>query len=267
MEDAEVDQIRNAYENGDLSAIHRVTSAAIRRNPNDWQAHYHQGHALRFESKFGEAAESQQRALQALQSASIPDNSCLATVYLALGIAYQLDDKLDEAAAALKEGTRCAPDNSALWNSLGLTERKRNNFTTAIEAYENGLDIELRHATDEARSKGLWSVGKNEDGGDTVYFADNGFGNAVHGALQRRGLFTKLLANRARVHLLIGQREEAILGFVRAATLANDPAEAIDALDELGVVPNEGTVQRAMERNADVFARYVVHRAIEETSS
>ena len=64
-----------------------------------------------------------------------------ASIYLALGIAYQNTEEFDKAIAALQKGIEKTPQGWKLHNSLGLTYKIVNNLQESFLSYFRAQEI------------------------------------------------------------------------------------------------------------------------------
>jgi tetratricopeptide (TPR) repeat protein len=104
--------------------------ALCRESPTKWYPWYGTGQALRFLNRFEEAEE---RLRQAAHLAEFEP-----AVWLALGIARQLQGKLDAAKQALGRALTIDPDMAPAYNSLALTQKIGGELDKALHNYDAG---------------------------------------------------------------------------------------------------------------------------------
>jgi tetratricopeptide (TPR) repeat protein len=110
-----------------------LLQAEISRSKDaDWYCLYLAGQASRHLNRFKDAEEY-------LRSASQSPGGNHAAVFLALGIALQLQEKYGEACVAFLDGLALERDNDSILNSLAMTYRKMNRFEEALTTYEKAL--------------------------------------------------------------------------------------------------------------------------------
>jgi tetratricopeptide (TPR) repeat protein len=98
------------------------------QQPGYWGGWYLAGQCCRFLGDIDGAVKYLSRAA-ALASAEAP-------VFLALGIAYQLREKWNEAAEALLRAIEIDPDYALAYNSLALTQKKSGELDKALHNYD-----------------------------------------------------------------------------------------------------------------------------------
>lgn len=220
-------------------------------NPSDAYALYWRGQAERFMDRPDEAVPFLQRSFDIQKNSE--DDVHFAPTALALGIALQLSDELLHAATVLEEAVARKPERSVLWNSLGVTYRKLEQYDNALKAYERGMEIELFSALKRAKENGYWGV--NATGKPTVWFSADS-AKAVHAELQKDPLMAQLLTNVAHVLIEKGERDRSILCLFRAMTLAANErqhTEICGELDYMQVPIDEKCDEKGIKRNAEVF--------------
>jgi predicted Zn-dependent protease len=114
------------FEHGDLDGALREFLDATKHAPDQWNAWYWAGQCERFRNNYAVAVEYLQRA-----AALAPGDS---GVLLALGIALQLQGRLDDALGPLVRATWVDADCAPAFNSLGVTRRKMGNLDGALES-------------------------------------------------------------------------------------------------------------------------------------
>lgn len=126
----------NRFNHGDFEGALNAFLKATRLDANDWNAWYWAGQCERFRERFDPAIEYLKRA-----EALAPQEKC---VFLALGIALQLDGRYDEAMVAFVDAIRLDEDYALAFNSLALTQRKIDEYDAALENYERGMKAVAR---------------------------------------------------------------------------------------------------------------------------
>jgi tetratricopeptide (TPR) repeat protein len=112
-------------------------------NPNDEPLHYMAGQCFRF-------TNNPSKAVQFLSKAASIDPT-EPSVFLALGIAYQLDDDFHSAIKALEHAIDLSPNLFTAYNSIGLTYRKLGMFQKAIDWYTKAGEGMVSEAIEEVR--------------------------------------------------------------------------------------------------------------------
>ncbi len=124
-----------------FSAALEVFTKLIDEAPNDYGIYYMAGQCARFTNDLP-------TAINLLTKSSLLKND-EPQVFLALGIALQLDKKYELAITALKEATRLNPSLFSAYNSIGLTYRKTGHIQLALEWYRKAAEGIVGAAVDE----------------------------------------------------------------------------------------------------------------------
>ena len=115
----------------------------IEITPDDWSTHYMLGQCLRFTAKIVGAVQSLQKATSL--------NSANPQVFLAYGIALQIEGRYEEAISALEHAIELDAGFISAYNSLGMTYRIIGNSRTAIDWYSLATDKLVEMAQDVAK--------------------------------------------------------------------------------------------------------------------
>ncbi len=108
-----------------------ILESVIHDDPDDWNSIYLAGQCWRF---LGNTS----KAINLLKS-SLSLHNKDSSVWLALGIAQQLEDKYPDAISSLKRAIDLDPDSAVAYNSLALTSKKNNEPKVAKDVYEGGI--------------------------------------------------------------------------------------------------------------------------------
>jgi len=109
-----------------LSLLHRV----IEKAPDQWNAWYMAGQCCRFLNDIDGAIAHLARAAE-LKADEAP-------VFLALGIAYQMQARWIDAVEAFRQAINIDPDYELAYNSLALTQKKSGALDKALHNYDAG---------------------------------------------------------------------------------------------------------------------------------
>jgi len=108
-----------------------ILRRAIDHDPSNWNTSYLVGQCCRF-------LDDIEGAIHHLSHASelkIDEPS----VFLALGIAFQLNNQWDEAIEAFRRAIEINSDFASAYNSLALTQKKRGDLSKALHNYDAGV--------------------------------------------------------------------------------------------------------------------------------
>jgi tetratricopeptide (TPR) repeat protein len=145
------------FQGGRLHESLRLLQGVLAEDPSHWNAFYMAGQCCRFMNDIGGAIPYLERATELA-----PDEP---PAHLALGIAYQLDERWDEAIRALTNALRIDPDYAIAYNSLALTQKKAGQIDVALENYGQGLKALARRNVLRMR---------NDEGGPILRHLDIG---------------------------------------------------------------------------------------------
>jgi len=110
-------------------ALH-LLRRAIDQNPSQWNAWYMAGQCCRFLNDIDGAIDHLSRAAE-LKTDEAP-------IFLALGIAFQLNTQWDDAIEAFRRAIEIDSDYELAYNSLALTQKKRGELDKALHNYDAG---------------------------------------------------------------------------------------------------------------------------------
>jgi len=113
-------------------------SKALAIKPNDADAYYNMGNALKKQGKLEEAIEAYNKAL------AIKPND--ADAYNNMGIALQEQSKLEEAIEAYNKVLAIKPDYAVAYYNMGIALKDQGKLEEAIEAYNKALAIKPDYA-------------------------------------------------------------------------------------------------------------------------
>jgi tetratricopeptide (TPR) repeat protein len=130
MTSPNIDLASEYLRRSDFAAALAEFRAVCEASPNNWYAWYGAGQAARFLDDFGTACNYLKRAM-----ALAPTRP---STRLALGIALQLDGKLQSASWELEAAIQLDADLVEAFNSLGITHKKMGAFDKALDAFSAG---------------------------------------------------------------------------------------------------------------------------------
>jgi len=110
-------------------------------NPDDSSLYYMAGQCYRFTNSIPDSVQCLSKAARL--------NSSAPHIFLALGIAYQLDDDFEQAINALEQAVELDPKLFTAYNSIGLTYRKIGMFHEAFEWYSRAAKGIVASVIDE----------------------------------------------------------------------------------------------------------------------
>lgn len=128
---------------------------AIDQDPLSWSTWYMAGQCCRFMNDIDGAIERLARA-KALK-ADEP------SILLALGIAFQLSERWDEAKEALGRAIEFDPDYELAYNSLALTQKKCGELDNALNNYEAGAHALARRLVKAMQNERSSPIVKHRD--------------------------------------------------------------------------------------------------------
>ena len=131
MSNAARDTAIKLMKSGKYQAALKEFTALIAEEPRDWSLFYMAGQCARFSNDFQSATAYLLRAAEL--------DSSHAEVFLALGIAQQLQGCLFESQEALRKALGLDPDMASAYNSLAITQKKMGNLSLALHNHEEGL--------------------------------------------------------------------------------------------------------------------------------
>ena len=124
------------FESGDVRRAFEVAISAAKNDPSDWHCHFAVGRCLRQMDRFSEAIVEYERALSL--------DRFHPEVFLALSIARQLNNQLEESIEAAKSAIELDPDYYIAFNTLGMTRKQQGDFEKASLNYEAGAKTLVR---------------------------------------------------------------------------------------------------------------------------
>ncbi|MFC1681534.1 tetratricopeptide repeat protein [Pseudomonadota bacterium] len=115
-----------------LRLLHQV----IDQDASHWNAWYLAGQCYRFEGDLDNAVRHLSHAVKLKTDDS--------SVFLALGIVFQLRSQWGEAIDAFQRAIELDPNYANAYNSLALTQKKKGDFEKALHTYEEGVKARVR---------------------------------------------------------------------------------------------------------------------------
>ena len=104
--------------------------SVIEEDPTDWNAVYLAGQCCRYMGNYDKAIDYLRRATEL--------NSIEKSVWLALAIAYQLNENWDNAIKAIKRAFEIDPDYVPAFNTLAMTQKRMGQLEKADHNYDAG---------------------------------------------------------------------------------------------------------------------------------
>jgi len=213
-----------------MRAAEKRCRVAIRRDPDDWNAHYLLGVTLRQQGDYERALDAYERALR-----NCPRRAPILT---ARGIAYQQLGRYEEAIAAFGEALQLEPDSVECLNSLALTHKRAGqpykslyNYCLALRACSSSA---LRTVIDEGGAE----EGRDQHGERTL-FLNPGFVDIFQHALRGTPYF--VVAHN--IGMLLGE----IGHHARSMAILEDVAEQ-QPIDELLIIELMREAEEAVRR-------------------
>ena len=124
-------------------ALHLLRTA-VAQDPSQWNAWYMAGQCCRFVGDIGGAIEHLSRAAE-LKSDEAP-------IFLALGIAFQLNTQWNDAIEAFRRAIEIDSDCELAYNSLALTQKKTGELDKALHNYDAGAKALARRIVKAMRN-------------------------------------------------------------------------------------------------------------------
>lgn len=141
-------------------ALH-LLRRAIDQDPSQWNAWYMAGQCCRFLNDVDGAIEHLSRAAE-LKRDEPP-------VFLALGIAFQLNRQWDDAIEAFRRAIEIDSDYELAYNSLALTQKKRGELDKALHNYDAGVKALARRIVKAMRNSRTTPILKHRDTPGTLW--------------------------------------------------------------------------------------------------
>ena len=149
------DHALDMFQSGRIDLALPLLESILDSDPDDWNVRYLIGQAYRLGNQFPTAIRYLQKASE--QAPREP------WVWLALGIALQLNGELDAATQAFKAAIGLDPDFVEGYNSLGVTFDKGGQHQKAVAAYEAGLEALARQIVKNMRNATQSAIFKHRD--------------------------------------------------------------------------------------------------------
>ena len=146
----ERDEAINLMESAKYSAAIPLFLDLIESDSEDCTIHYMVGQCYKFNGQLPEAIESLKKAQGLMKDSATPKME--ASIYLALGIAYQNSKEFEKAVTSLETGISECPKTWKLHNSLGLTFKIMNEPRKALVNYEIAQQLIVEAASSEAEA-------------------------------------------------------------------------------------------------------------------
>jgi tetratricopeptide (TPR) repeat protein len=128
--DASLDEVHRLLQSGYPAAAWELLGQRPSTTATNWEVLYLAGQCRRFLDDYSGAI-----ALLSRSAALAPR---VAPVLLALGIAYQLDERFDEAKKALALAIEVDPDYALAFNSLAMTQKLTGEWDKSVHNYDAG---------------------------------------------------------------------------------------------------------------------------------
>ena len=135
-------------------ALH-LLRRAIDQDPSQWNAWYMAGQCCRFLNDFDGAIAHLSRAAELKTDER--------SIFLALGIAFQLHAQWDDAIEAFRRAIEIDSDYAPAYNSLALTQRKRGELDKALHNYDAGAKALARRIVKAMRNSRTTPILKHRD--------------------------------------------------------------------------------------------------------
>ena len=141
-------------------ALH-LLRRAIDQDPSQWNAWYMAGQCCRFLNDFDGAIAHLSRAAELKTDER--------SIFLALGIAFQLHAQWDDAIEAFRRAIEIDSDYAPAYNSLALTQRKRGELDKALHNYDAGAKALARRIVKAMRNSRTTPILKHRDTVGTLW--------------------------------------------------------------------------------------------------
>lgn len=159
-------------------AIH-LLRLSLAQEPAAWNTWYLAGQCCRFLNDVDGAIACHLRAAELR-----PDE---APVFLALGIAFQLGTRWDDAVNAFRRAIEIDSDYELAYNSLALTQKKRGDFEKALHNYDAGAKALARRIVKSMKNERSSLVLKHRDTMGTLWVEYASYG-ALHLSATAEGI-------------------------------------------------------------------------------
>jgi tetratricopeptide (TPR) repeat protein len=136
---------------------------AIEEDPSQWNAWYMAGQCCRFLNDIDGAITHLARAAE-LKADEAP-------VFLALGIAYQLQTRWADAVESFRQALNIDPDYELAYNSLALTQKKTGALDKALHNYDAGAKALARRLVKAMRNSRNNPILKHRDTAGSLWIA------------------------------------------------------------------------------------------------
>lgn len=127
----------------------------ITNGDGGWNEIYLAGQCYRFMGDFDSAVRNLKEAV------SLKDD--IPEIWLALGIAFQIQENFQEAISSLETAVTLNPDYDLAYNSLALTHKKNGDLKKASELYEEGIKALSRGIVSKLINKKENPINKHEN--------------------------------------------------------------------------------------------------------
>ena len=142
--------------------------SAIAEDPSQWNTHYMAGQCCRFLNDVPTAID------YLLAAARLKSDE--PSIFLALGIAYQLSAQWDDAIEAFRQAITLDPDYELAYNSLALTQKKQGDLDSAVHNYDVGVKALTRRIIKEMSNSRLSPVLPHRDTEGSLWVEYAGYG-------------------------------------------------------------------------------------------
>lgn len=141
-------------------ALH-LLRRAIDQDLSNWNAWYMAGQCCRFLNDYDGAIEYLLRAAEL--------NKDEPSIFLALGIAFQMDTQWNNAVEAFRRALELDSDYELAYNSLALTQEKRGEMDKALHNYDAGAKALARRIVKALRNNRTSPILKHRDTVGTLW--------------------------------------------------------------------------------------------------
>jgi len=161
MSQALIDQAIELMKDQRFSEALHLLRRTIDQDPLQWNAWYMAGQCCRFLNDIEGAIEYLSHAAE-LKKDEPP-------IFLALGIAFQLNTQWDDAVESFRRAIEIDPDYELAYNSLALTQKKRGELDKALHNYDAGVKALARRIVKAMRNSRTSPILKHRDTVGTLW--------------------------------------------------------------------------------------------------
>lgn len=161
-----------------IEALH-LLRRVIDQDPLWWNAWYMAGQCCRFLNDIEGAIE------YLLHTAELKKDE--PHIFLALGIAFQLNTQWDDAIEAFRRAIEIDPDYDLAYNSLAFTQKKRGELDKALHNYDAGVKAISRRIAKAMRNNRTSPILKHRDTVGTLWLNYASYA-AIHLASNAEGI-------------------------------------------------------------------------------